>query len=197
MWKSKPIPFLIFQTTKTKNKSWTPADLGVSSIAYNYILNTAYMYAHLHVVCYLFLFVLDRGGQPLAKNSWSKSGHILMVLRSPVIREGAMVAEITVFAVWQKYALHYGQWPPGCYYFLPNGSCSPPFAAILKPIPNFTIDLFADPEKVKQCQQIVGELAFQLDRSILSAIFLEQQRLYGYQVANIEEKILQVTNLNC
>ncbi|KAM4040146.1 speriolin-like protein isoform 2-T2 [Anomaloglossus baeobatrachus] len=50
-----------------------------------------------------------------------------------------------------------------------------------------------DFEKVKKCQRIVGEMAFQLDRRILCAIFLEQHRLYGYQVANIEEKILQVT----
>ncbi|XP_073416910.1 speriolin-like [Dendrobates tinctorius] len=50
-----------------------------------------------------------------------------------------------------------------------------------------------DPEKVKKYQRIVGEMAFQLDRRILSAIFLEQQRLYGYCVCDIEEKILQVT----
>ncbi|XP_075696859.1 speriolin-like protein isoform X2 [Rhinoderma darwinii] len=50
-----------------------------------------------------------------------------------------------------------------------------------------------DPEKVKQCQRIVGEIAFQLDRRILCAVFLERQRLYGYHVANIKEKITQVT----
>ncbi|XP_075707131.1 speriolin-like [Rhinoderma darwinii] len=50
-----------------------------------------------------------------------------------------------------------------------------------------------DPEKVKQCQRIAGEIAFQLDRRILCAVFLERQRLYGYRVANIKEKILQVT----
>ncbi|KAM4020018.1 speriolin-like isoform 3-T3 [Anomaloglossus baeobatrachus] len=50
-----------------------------------------------------------------------------------------------------------------------------------------------DPEKVKKCQRIVGEIAFQLDRRILCAIFLEQQRLYGYRVPYIKEKIIEVT----
>ncbi|XP_075195250.1 speriolin-like protein isoform X1 [Anomaloglossus baeobatrachus] len=50
-----------------------------------------------------------------------------------------------------------------------------------------------DPEKVKKCQRIVGEMAFQLDRRILWAIFLAQQRLYGYYVPYIKEKIIQVT----
>ncbi|KAM4020024.1 speriolin-like isoform 1-T1 [Anomaloglossus baeobatrachus] len=50
-----------------------------------------------------------------------------------------------------------------------------------------------DPEKVKKCQRIVGEIAFQLDRRILCAIFLEQQRLYGYRVPFIKEKIIEVT----
>ncbi|KAM4023603.1 speriolin-like protein [Anomaloglossus baeobatrachus] len=50
-----------------------------------------------------------------------------------------------------------------------------------------------DPKKVMKCQRIVGEMAFQLDRWILCAIFLEQHRLYGYRVPYIKEKILQVT----
>ncbi|XP_077137549.1 speriolin-like [Ranitomeya variabilis] len=49
------------------------------------------------------------------------------------------------------------------------------------------------PEKVKTCQRIVGEIAFQLDRWILRAIFLKQRRLYGFRVTDIKEKILQVT----
>ncbi|XP_040271503.1 speriolin-like [Bufo bufo] len=52
---------------------------------------------------------------------------------------------------------------------------------------------YLDPEKLKQCKRMVGEIAFQLDRRILCAIFHEQQRLYGYRVANIKEKITQVT----
>ncbi|XP_075193871.1 uncharacterized protein LOC142292409 [Anomaloglossus baeobatrachus] len=52
-----------------------------------------------------------------------------------------------------------------------------------------------DLENIKKCQRIVGELAFQLDRRILSAIFLEQQRMYGYRVPNIKEKIIQVTTI--
>ncbi|KAM4045351.1 speriolin-like protein [Anomaloglossus baeobatrachus] len=54
---------------------------------------------------------------------------------------------------------------------------------------------FIDLENIKKCQRIVGELAFQLDRRILSAIFLEQQRMYGYRVPNIKEKIIQVTTI--
>ncbi|KAM4045401.1 speriolin-like protein [Anomaloglossus baeobatrachus] len=58
---------------------------------------------------------------------------------------------------------------------------------------NTGLDL--DLENIKKCQRIVGELAFQLDRRILSAIFLEQQRMYGYRVPNIKEKIIQVTTI--
>ncbi|XP_077148345.1 speriolin-like [Ranitomeya variabilis] len=50
-----------------------------------------------------------------------------------------------------------------------------------------------NPEKVKKFRHIVGEMASQLDCRILSSIFREQERLYGYRVANIEKKILQVT----
>ncbi|KAM4048680.1 speriolin-like isoform 2-T2 [Anomaloglossus baeobatrachus] len=52
-----------------------------------------------------------------------------------------------------------------------------------------------DLENIKKCQRIVGELAFQLDHRILCAIFLEQQRMYGYRVPNIKEKIIQVTTI--
>ncbi|XP_056424107.1 speriolin-like [Hyla sarda] len=50
-----------------------------------------------------------------------------------------------------------------------------------------------DPQKIQQCHKIVGEIAFQLDRRILCAVFSGERRLYGYRVAGIDEKIKLVT----
>ncbi|KAJ1195596.1 hypothetical protein NDU88_004873 [Pleurodeles waltl] len=51
-----------------------------------------------------------------------------------------------------------------------------------------------DPKQLQRCQRVVGEIAFQLDRRILSSIFLEQSRLYGFTVSNVQEKIIQVVS---
>ncbi|KAM8734626.1 speriolin-like protein [Acanthopagrus schlegelii] len=49
------------------------------------------------------------------------------------------------------------------------------------------------PLEVKGPKRLLGEIAYQLDRRILSHIFQGHRRLYGFTVVNIPDKIIEVS----
>ncbi|XP_035528799.1 speriolin-like protein [Morone saxatilis] len=49
------------------------------------------------------------------------------------------------------------------------------------------------PLEVKGSDRLLGEIAYQLDRRILSHIFQGHRRLYGFTLLNIPEKIIEVS----
>nr|XP_020468504.1 speriolin-like protein [Monopterus albus] len=49
------------------------------------------------------------------------------------------------------------------------------------------------PPEVKVADRLLGEIAYQLDRRILSHVFQGHKRLYGFTVLNIPHKIIEVT----
>ncbi|KAK2910317.1 hypothetical protein Q8A73_008032 [Channa argus] len=53
--------------------------------------------------------------------------------------------------------------------------------------------LAESPIDVKDSDRFIGEIAYQLDRRILSHVFQGHKRLYGFTVLNIPDKIIEVS----
>ncbi|XP_063786456.1 speriolin-like protein [Pseudophryne corroboree] len=75
--------------------------------------------------------------------------------------------------------------------------CLPPPGTVCQDVPYKREDVqetpCRDPTYFQLCKHLTGDIAFQLERRILVCVFKNHGHLYGFRVANIEEKILQST----